>query len=76
MEGIPYKKINSNPFFRLWVQSHNENASRFYVFFFSIAKLTPIMTSKQVAVPAVPASQLYKKLKKVGKGAYGSVYKG
>ncbi|OAD09191.1 hypothetical protein MUCCIDRAFT_151782 [Mucor lusitanicus CBS 277.49] len=28
------------------------------------------------ASPAVPASQLYKKLKKVGKGAYGSVYKG
>ncbi|KAL7324415.1 kinase that interacts with cdc31p, variant 4 [Mucor circinelloides] len=28
------------------------------------------------AAPAVPASQLYKKLKKVGKGAYGSVYKG
>ncbi|KAG2211201.1 hypothetical protein INT47_006320 [Mucor saturninus] len=26
--------------------------------------------------PALPASQLYKKLKKVGKGAYGSVYKG
>lgn len=30
------------------------------------------MTSKQ----AIPASQLYRKLKKVGKGAYGSVYKG
>ncbi|KAI8393385.1 Pkinase-domain-containing protein [Radiomyces spectabilis] len=26
--------------------------------------------------PAVPASQLYTKLKRVGKGAYGSVYKG
>jgi hypothetical protein len=25
---------------------------------------------------AVPASHIYKKLKKVGKGAYGSVYKG
>lgn len=33
------------------------------------------MSFKQAA-PAVPASQLYKKLKKVGKGAYGSVYKG
>jgi hypothetical protein len=33
------------------------------------------MSFKQAA-PTVPASQLYKKLKKVGKGAYGSVYKG
>ncbi|CEP11169.1 hypothetical protein [Parasitella parasitica] len=33
------------------------------------------MSFKQAA-PAVPASQLYKKLRKVGKGAYGSVYKG
>ncbi|KAI8356154.1 Pkinase-domain-containing protein [Blakeslea trispora] len=33
------------------------------------------MTSRQ-AEPIVPASQLYRKLKKVGKGAYGSVYKG
>jgi hypothetical protein len=33
------------------------------------------MSSKQAAT-AVPASQLYKKLIKVGKGAYGSVFKG
>lgn len=33
------------------------------------------MSSKQTA-PTVPASQIYKKLKKVGKGAYGSVFKG
>lgn len=32
--------------------------------------------SSKLTAQAVPASQLYKKLKKVGKGAYGSVYKG
>ncbi|KAI8971775.1 Pkinase-domain-containing protein [Mycotypha africana] len=34
------------------------------------------MASKLQAAGGVPASKIYKKLKKVGKGAYGSVYKG